>query len=105
MRSEVFFNAMAFIERNTKKGWRKTPEGGREEIRSYPLDAIRKGLMNAIAHRDYSIYGTQIDVDIYLDRLEIMSSGSWLLPLSYADPIPSVRRNSIIAAALSVWRP
>lgn len=100
--SEVFYNAMAFIERNTKKGWRKTPEGGREEIRSYPLDAIREGLVNAIAHRDYSIYGTQIDVDIYLDRLEIMSPGSWLLPLPYADSIPSVRRNSIIAAALDV---
>ncbi len=104
--SEVFYNAMAFIERNTKKGWRKTPEGGREEIRSYPLDAIREGLVNAIAHRDYSIYGTQIDVDIYLDRLEIMSPGSWLLPLPYeeyaSDSIPSVRRNSIIAAALDV---
>lgn len=102
--SEVFYKAMAFIARNTKTGWRKTSDGGREEIRSYPVDAVREGLVNAVAHRDYSIYGTQIDVDIYIDRLEIMSPGSWLLPLPYekydTDSIPSVRRNSIIAAAL-----
>ncbi len=104
--SEVFYKAMAFIARNTKTGWRKTSDGGREELRSYPADAVREGLVNAIAHRDYSIYGTQIDVDIYIDRLEIMSPGSWLLPLPYekyeADTIPSVRRNTIIVAALDV---
>lgn len=104
--SEVFYKAMAFISRNTKTGWRKTSDGGREELCSYPSPAVREGLINAIAHRDYSIYGTQIDVDIYIDRLEIMSPGSWLLPLPYekynTDSIPSVRRNSIIAAALDV---
>lgn len=104
--SEVYYSTMAFIERNTKKGWRKTSDGRREELRAYPLDAIREGLVNAIAHRDYSIYGTQIDVDIYSDRLEIMSPGSWLLPVPYeqydTDSIPSIRRNSIIASALDV---
>jgi len=104
--SEVFYKATAFISRNTKTGWRKTSDGGREELRSYPIEAIREGLVNAIAHRDYSIYGTQIDVDIYRDRMEIMSPGSWLLPLPYekydTDSISSVRRNSIIAAALDI---
>lgn len=63
-------------------------------------------MVNAIAHRDYSISGTQIDVDIYSDRIEIVSPGSWLLPKDYnaypAGSIPSIRRNAIIAACLDV---
>lgn len=102
----VFTEAVSFIERNTKTGWRKTEDGGREEVRSYPREAIREALVNAIAHRDYSIPGTQIDVDIYSDRIEIVSPGSWLLPKDYKEypigSIPSIRRNSIIAACLDV---
>ena len=98
--------ALQFIERNTKTGWKKTSDGGREEIRSYPREAIREAMVNAIAHRDYSIYGTQIDVDIYSDRIDIVSPGSWLLPKDYNEypqgAIPSIRRNTIIAACLDV---
>lgn len=61
--------ALNFIERNTKTGWKKTQNGGREEVRSYPKEAM----VNAIAHCDYSINGTQIDVDIYSDRIDIIS--------------------------------
>lgn len=81
--ANVFTNALNFIERNTKTGWVKTENGGRNEIRSYPKEAVREALVNAIAHRDYSISGTQIDVDIYSDRIEIVSPGSWLLPKDY----------------------
>lgn len=101
-----FQASLNFIERNTRTGWKKTSNGGRAEIRAYPREAIREALVNAIAHRDYSITGTQIDVDIYSNRIEIVSPGSWLLPKVYdAYPegaIPSIRRNSIIAACLDV---
>lgn len=104
--ARVFENALNFIERNTKTGWVKTENGGRDEVRSYPKEAVREALVNAIAHRDYSISGTQIDVDIYSDRIEIVSPGSWLLPKDYnaypAGSIPSIRRNAIIAACLDV---
>lgn len=104
--AKVFAEALNFIERNTKTGWIKTEKGGRDEVRSYPKEAIREALVNAIAHRDYSISGTQIDVDIYSDRIEIVSPGSWLLSKDYnaypAGSIPSIRRNSIIAACLDV---
>ncbi|MCR5295197.1 MAG: putative DNA binding domain-containing protein [Lachnospiraceae bacterium] len=102
--AKVFRNTLGFIERNTKSGWRKTEKGGREEIRSYPRAAVREALVNALAHRDYSMAGTQIDVDIYNDRIDIVSPGSWLLPKKYEEypvgVIPSVRRNTIIAASL-----
>lgn len=104
--AKVFQQAFSFIERNTKTGWRKTANGGREEVRAYPKEAVREALVNAIAHRDYSIAGTQIDVDIYSDRIEIVSPGSWLLPKNYdtypLGSIPSIRRNTIIAACLDV---
>jgi predicted HTH transcriptional regulator len=103
---KVFRDSLSFIERNTKSGWRKTEKGGREEVRSYPKAAVREALVNALAYRDYSIAGTQIDVDIYIDRIDIVSPGSWLLPKKYEDypagVIPSVRRNAIIAASLDV---
>ena len=103
---KVFRDSLSFIERNTKSGWRKTGKGGREEVRSYPRAAVREALVNALAHRDYSIAGTQIDVDIYKDRIDIVSPGSWLLPKKYEEypvgVIPSVRRNTIIAASLDV---
>ena len=102
--AKVFKNAITFIERNTRVGWEKTHNGGRKEIRSYPKEAIREALVNAIAHRDYSINGTQIDIDIFDDRIDIVSPGSWLLPKTYDDypigSIPSIRRNKIIAACL-----
>lgn len=104
--AKVFREALSFIERNTKSGWRKTEKGGREELRSYPRVAVREALVNAIAHRDYSIAGTQIDVDIYSNRIDIVSPGAWLLPRKYEEypvgVIPSVRRNAIIAASLDV---
>ena len=104
--AKVFKNVLNFIERNTRTGWRKTKSGGREEVRAYPKEAVREALVNAIAHRDYSIAGTQIDVDIYIDRMDIVSPGSWLLPKSYdrypVGSIPSIRRNSIIAACLDM---
>ncbi len=104
--SDVFENTLTFIERNTKSGWKKTGNGGREVVRSYPKEAVREALVNAIAHRDYSIGGTQIDVDIYDDRMDIVSPGSWLLPRKYDEypvgTIPSIRRNTIIAACLDI---
>lgn len=103
---EDFSSTINFIERNTKSGWKKSPNGGRSEVRSYPKEAIREVLVNAIAHRDYAIMETQIDVDIYDDRIEVVSPGSWLLPKPYeyypVGTIPSIRRNKIIADCLEV---
>jgi predicted HTH transcriptional regulator len=76
--ANVFSETLRFIERNTKAGWQKTENGGRQEVRSYPKEAVREALVNAAAHRDCSISGTQIDVDIYADRIEIVSHGSYL---------------------------
>jgi predicted HTH transcriptional regulator len=41
----------------------------------YPEESIREAVVNAVAHRDYTISGIDIRVDIYPDRLEIESPG------------------------------
>jgi ATP-dependent DNA helicase RecG len=47
----------------------------REETTAYPLPVVREAIVNAIAHRDYSIRGEGIRLLIFSDRLEIYSPG------------------------------
>ena len=49
----------------------------RKNIDAYPQRALFEGIVNAIAHRDYFLDGTQIQVDMFKDRLEISSPGSF----------------------------
>lgn len=103
---EAFRFARSFVERNTRSGFEKLPDGKRKDTFSYPRIAIREALINAIAHRDYSVNGTQIDVDIFADRIQIISPGGWILgkkPEEYPfDRIPSKRRNPVISAAFEL---
>lgn len=103
---DVFTNIMAFVKRNSRSGYIKQSDGSRLDTLSYPEDALREAVINALAHRDYSIEGTQIDIDIFKDRLVITSPGKWLLskkPSEYSlDTIPSVRRNKVICACFEV---
>jgi ATP-dependent DNA helicase RecG len=96
---KTYKDSLAFIRRNSKTGLVKIPSGQIPAF-SYTERALQEALVNALAHRDYDVKGTQIDVDLFLDRLEITSPGP--LPLSkpaqdyvLAD-IPSVRRNTNI---------
>jgi ATP-dependent DNA helicase RecG len=47
------------------------------DIPEYPRPALREALLNAVAHRDYSAYmrGSQVQVKLFADRLEIRSPG------------------------------
>ena len=59
------------------------------------------GTMDALAHRDYLVYGSEVHIDIYDDRLEIYSPGG--MPdgsiIQDRDPltVPSTRRNPVLA--------
>ena len=41
----------------------------------YPPEVLREVVVNAVAHRDYTIGGTNIGIWLYPDRLEIDSPG------------------------------
>ena len=51
----------------------------------YPEAACREALINAIAHRDYSIEGRGIEVHVYEDRLTITSPGGLLSSIRIED--------------------
>lgn len=78
---------------------------GRREVDAYPPRAVLEGVVNAIAHRDYFLDGTQIQVDMFRDRLEISSPGSFYLgaPIQKTYDLSSIiskRRNGLICAVL-----
>jgi ATP-dependent DNA helicase RecG len=51
-------------------------EGGvRQEKRSWPEPAIREAVVNAFTHRDWSMYGSEVEISIFPDRLEVISPG------------------------------
>lgn len=47
----------------------------RQDRPEYSIEALREGLVNAIAHRDYSSFSGGLTVSIYPRRLEIWNSG------------------------------
>ena len=71
---EQVSEACRFVARNMKIGAIKTM--GRRDIPQYDLTAVFEAMVNAVAHRDYSIYGSKIRLRLFADRLEIYSPGT-----------------------------
>jgi predicted HTH transcriptional regulator len=65
--------AVAFVDRFMMKPSKK--DVGREDFPQYRLGAVLEAIVNAIAHRDYSISGSKIRLFMYEDRLEVLSPG------------------------------
>lgn len=76
LKNGLFEQAMEFVRRNTRiDSW--IDAGGRRQDRpTYPPEAVREAVVNAIAHRDYTITVTDIEISIYSNRLEVISPGS-----------------------------
>ena len=66
--------ALEFVHRNTRM--HTEMKGGRRiERPAYPQEALREGIVNALIHRDYLLTGTDIALELYSNRLEIVSPG------------------------------
>ncbi len=66
--------ACKFVERNMRIYAKKAPN--RIETPQFSLNAVFEAVVNAAAHRDYSVYGSKIRVHLFSDRLEIFSPGT-----------------------------
>ena len=67
-------DAVAFAMRNMRVAARKAP--ARVNLPQYSERALFEAIVNAVVHRDYSIYGSRIRLSMFEDRLEIQSPGS-----------------------------
>ncbi len=73
---EIISEAASFVERFSAIGSTITSESIRRvDVSEYPAVAIRESIANAVVHRDYLDTGSQIDLYIFDDRIEIRSPG------------------------------
>jgi len=81
----------------------KIPEVGlaRQDTPVYPYFVLRELLVNAVAHRDYNIYGSRVLIQMFADRIEFYSPGSFLEGITPENLRESQRsRNPTIARVL-----
>ena len=66
-----------------------------------PEGALREAIINAVCHRNYFEKGARVTVEIYDDRVEIISPGGickGIMPENFGKI--SIKRNSVIASML-----
>jgi ATP-dependent DNA helicase RecG len=93
-------DAMRFVARNTRTAW-KIEALKREDIPEYPMKALREAIINAVMHRDWFMDGANVFVELYTDRIEVVSPGGLPKGMALSDlGRKAVRRNALIADLL-----
>lgn len=93
-------DACTFVRKNMRVAAVKEP--ARRDIPQYSMQAVFEAVVNAAAHRDYSIAASKIRLHLFSDRLEIMSPGRVPNTLTIDTlPLRQVTRNELIATMLS----
>lgn len=101
---DSIYKAMDFVKSHSTNGFIKE-DRSRKTLVAYPERAVFEGIVNAVAHRNYYMEGTQIEINLYLDRLEITSPGSLmgcpsLIKEKNISSIIPRRRNELISSIL-----
>ena len=65
------------MKRHNILSWKKTPNS-RINLRCYSERAITEALVNALVHRSYLDLGSEVHIDMYDDRVDIISPGSMM---------------------------
>ena len=95
---------MNFVKSNTKRGWEKLPDG-RKNKPEYAERAVLEAIVNHFIHRDYTVMGSEVHLDIYDDRLTVTSPGGMYNGMLIQDldikDVSSERRNPILADVMA----
>jgi len=93
-------DACGFVARNMRVEATKTI--GRHDVPQFDLAAVFEALVNAVAHRDYSMYGSKIRLRLFSNRFELYVPGALAntMTLDSLDQRQS-SRNETIASLLA----
>jgi len=98
--------AIAFIDRNTRHPMRIVGLN-RVRLDEYPVDGLREALVNAVAHRQYEDAGRKIILEIFADRVIVLSPGLPPRPITLANlrkgKYRPCSRNPVLAQCLSYF--
>lgn len=98
---EQIRRAEAFLVSHMRRGIRINGLA-RDEETEYPPKAVREAIVNAVAHRDYSVRGDSIRVSMFSNRIEFYSPGRLPGHVTLQNIVDErFSRNEIIVQALS----
>ena len=97
---EQIAQACHFVKKNMRIGATKAP--GRVDFPQYSMQAVFEAVVNAVAHRDYSIYGSKIRLHMFSDRLELFSPGTIVNTMTIDSlALRQSSRNELLTSLLS----
>jgi len=100
---EQIVSACRFVFRNMKT--RAVKNMGRRDLPQYDMEAVFEAVVNAVAHRDYSIYGSKTRLRMFSDRLELYSPGALPNTMEVGDlAFRQAARNETIVSLLAKCR-
>ncbi|MFQ5707025.1 MAG: ATP-binding protein [bacterium] len=92
--------ALAFVRTNMKISAVKAL--ARREIPQFSERAVFEAIVNAVAHRDYAIYGSKIRLFMFDDRLELYSPGTLPNTVTVESlPLRQATRNELVTSLLA----
>ena len=102
----VIDRTVDFVKRNM--GSAAWLDGGRRQRKgAFPPDAVREAVVNALVHRDYAHEGTDVEVSLYANRLEVISPGrlpNGVTVEKMREGVVRVARNKLLKEILRDYR-
>lgn len=97
---EQIHEACFFVKKNMRVAAVKEP--ARRDIPQYSMRAVFEAIVNAVAHRDYSIQASKIRLHMFADRLEIFSPGAIPNTMTIESlPLRQAVRNELLTSLLA----
>jgi predicted HTH transcriptional regulator len=93
-------DACRFVYRNMRTS--ATKHVGRADLPQYDIGAVFEAVVNAVAHRDYSMYGSKVRLRMFSNRIELYSPGALPNTMDVASlPYRQAARNETITSLLA----
>lgn len=103
--AKQFAQAFEYIKSKLPKEAVVNKETGlREERYILPEEALREALANAVAHRDYLVQSSCVNVDLYSDRIELSNPGESLIAIEDLEKASSKARNPSLIEFLKAYK-